>query len=455
VAVVSELVNDVHSRLNPTAIAEVVRPRSLEELQAAVRSAAANRRPLAVCGGRHAMGGQQFRTGGLLLDTSGLAGVLSLDSEHGLVEVEAGIQWPGLLDALAETPWSIRQKQTGADDLSIGGAVSANVHGRGLTLPPFVGDVERLVLVGADGEARVCSRDENAELFRLACGGYGLLGAIYSVTIRLAPRRKLERVVELADAEELMHRFEERIAAGYLYGDFQFEIDPASPGFLRHGVFSCYRPVADETPIGADTKLSAADWDALLRLAHTDKSRAFELYAAHYLATSGQIYWSDRHQLATYVSGYHWPGSSEMITELYVPRSALAEFLAGAARVLRAREADVVYGTVRLVERDDETVLAWAREPWACTIINLHVEHDTASVERAADAFRALIDVALDHAGSYYLTYHRWARRDQLEAAHPRIDEFVRLKHGHDPHGVFQSDWYRHLVALLDRREAA
>ena len=115
----------------------------------------------------------------------------------------------------------------------------------------------------------------------------------------------------------------------------------------------------------------------------------------------------------------------------------------------------MVYGTVRLVERDEETLLAWAREPWACTVLNLHVEHDAVSVGRAADAFRALIDVALAFGGSYYLTYHRWARRDQLEAAYPQIHEFVRAKHARDPRGVIQSDWYRHLLRLLDVREAA
>ena len=120
----SALVNDIHSRLNPTAVAEVVRPRSLVELQGAVRDAAGRGRPVAVCGGRHAMGGQQFRAGGLLVDTGALAGLDSLDVERGLAEVGAGIQWPALIDALAQTPWSIRQKQTGADDLSLGGAVS-------------------------------------------------------------------------------------------------------------------------------------------------------------------------------------------------------------------------------------------------------------------------------------------------------------------------------------------
>ena len=126
---VSELVNDVHSRLNPTAVARVVRPTSLDDLRAAVDAAATGPRALAVCGGRHAMGGQQFCAGGTLLDTTGLDAVLALDLDAGLVEAEAGIQWPALIDALAGSRWSIRQKQTGADDFSLGGAVSADPEG--------------------------------------------------------------------------------------------------------------------------------------------------------------------------------------------------------------------------------------------------------------------------------------------------------------------------------------
>ena len=372
------LVNDVHSRLNETAVDEVVPVDSLESIGTALARAREAGRPASIAGGRHAMGGQQFCSGGVLLDTRPLSRVLSLDEELGLVEVEAGIQWPALVGALADTPWAIRQKQTGADDLSIGGAVSANVHGRGLAYGPFIADIETLFVVGPDGVVHTCSRDENRDLFRLVCGGYGLFGVVYSATLRLDPRRKVERVVRLAHSDELEALFAQRIAEDYLYGDFQFEIDPASPGFLQHGICSCYRAVAEDTPLGAATKLSAEDWSTLLHLAHSDKARAFELYAAHYLATSGQVYLSDRHQLATYVPGYHWTGSSEMITELYVPRPLLADFLAAAARDMRAVEADIVYGTVRLIERDDESFLAWAREPWACVVLNLHVEHSPA-----------------------------------------------------------------------------
>jgi FAD/FMN-containing dehydrogenase len=449
------VLNDVHSRLNETEVDRVVAVASVEEVQAALEQARAARRPVSVAGGRHAMGGQQFVSSGVVLDTRPLDGVLSLDLERGLVEVEAGIQWPALIDALADTPWAIRQKQTGADDLCIGGAVSANVHGRGLAFGPFVSDLERIVVVTPEGQVVACSREENADLFRHVCGGYGLFGVVTSATLRLVRRRKLERVVQLAHTRGLGERFADRIADGYLYGDFQFLIDPASRDFLQHGVFSCYRPVPDETPLRGDAKLSSEDWHALLHLAHTDKSRAYELYRAHYLATSGQVYWSDRHQLATYVPDYHWPGSSEMISELYVPRPLLADFLAAAARDLRALETNVVYGTVRLIERDDETALAWAREPWACTVLNLHVEHTRAGVEDAAVAFQRLIDLALERDGSFYLTCHRWATCRQLLAAYPQLPAFLEAKEAHDPGGLLQSDWYRWLRSTVALREAA
>jgi FAD/FMN-containing dehydrogenase len=449
------VVNDAHSRLNQTTVDEVVPVGSLESIGTALERARSSGRPVSIAGGRHAMGGQQFCSGGVLLDTRPLSRVLSLDEERGLVEVEAGIQWPTLVDALSDTPWAIRQKQTGADDLCIGGAVSANVHGRGLTYGPFISDVESLVVVGADGVARICSRNENADLFRHVCGGYGLFGVVYSATLRLDRRRRLERSVRLAHASELHEAFAERIADGYLYGDFQFAIDPSSPDFLQHGVFSCHRPVPDDTPLGADTKLSAEDWSRLLHLAHSDKSRAYEVYAAHYLATSGQVYLSDRHQLATYVPGYHWAGSSEMITELYVPRPLLAEVLAAAARDLRALEADVVYGTVRLIERDDESALAWAREPWACVVLNLHVEHTAREVQSAAATFRRLTDLALDRGGSFYLTYHRWATRRQLLAAYPQLPALLDAKRIHDPGELLQSNWYRWLSSTIELEEAA
>ena len=458
-------VNDVHARLNEASVSDVVEVASLEDVQRAVRRSADKGLSLAVAGGRHAMGGQQFCTGGLLLDTRKLIRVLEFDAVGGTLDVEAGIQWPEVIAYLAETqegrdePWGIAQKQTGADRLSIGGALAANVHGRGLAMRPMIADVASFVLVGPGGNPVTCSRDEHAELFRLAIGGYGLLGCITSARIRLRPRRTLERVVEVRMIEDLADLFESRIRDGFLYGDFQFATDDASDDFLRRGVFSCYRPVESAGPPPADQRaLSRDDWQGLIYLAHTNKAEAFTQYSTHYLTTSGQIYYSDAHQFADYMDGYHEPldaalnapyPSTEMISELYVPRERLADFMAAVADEFRANSTNVIYGTIRLIEPDEESFLAWATDRWACIIFNLCVPHTPEGIARAADDFRGLIDLAIERGGKYYLTYHRWARRDQVETCYPQFVDFLRAKREHDPDGRFESDWYRHYAAVF------
>lgn len=460
-----EVLDDVHSKLNATRVAEVAPVRSLGELRAAVLRARRTDRAISIGGGRHAMGGQQFGEGTLHLDTRPMNRILSFDRERGLLEVEAGIEWPELIDGLQRAQvgraraWGIAQKQTGADRLTIGGALAANAHGRGLKLKPLAGDVESLELVDARGEVVHCSRDENRELFGLVLGGYGLFGIVYSARLRLVPRMLVERVVELRSADGLDRAFEARIRDGFTYGDFQFETDERSPTFLTRGVFSCYRPAAPGAAIAADQReLSRQDWLDLYHLAHVDKARGFERYSQHYLATNGQIYWADTQQLGYYPEDYHVDldrrtgarvRGSEMISELYVPRPQLASFLHAAAATMRELGANVIYGTIRLIERDDTSYLAWAREPWACVVFNLHVDHDDAGIARAQRAFRALIDLARERGGSYYLTYHRFATREQVEACHPRMSEFLRAKLARDPDERFQSEWWRHYRAMF------
>jgi FAD/FMN-containing dehydrogenase len=458
-------VNDLHSRLNPTVVDRIVEVRSAADASTAILAACTEGKVVCVSGGRHAMGGQQFARGGVLLDTRHYGAVRAFDRERGLIEVESGIQWPALIAWLVENQpadgreWGIRQKQTGADRLSIGGAVSANVHGRGLTMPPFVGDVESLTLIGPDGVRRAFSRTENAEVFRLVCGGYGLFGFSDTVTLRLSPRHKVRRTVEIETADRLVARFDARIAEGYEFGDFQFALDPKSNDFLRRGIFSCYGPAPIDTPIPEGQRaLSESDWKKLLWLAHFDKQRAWDAYSAHYLGTDGQIYWSDTHQLSTYIDDYHaWLDaesgaphpSTEIISELYVPRPELDGFLAEVADDFRRNDVDCIYGTIRLIERDDESFLAWAREPYACTIFNLHTVHTPEGREHSAAAFRRLIDIAARRGGSWFLTYHTFSTREQILRCYPRFPEFLRLKRQYDPEERFQSEWYRHHVALL------
>ena len=452
--------NDRHSGLNATDFYSIEYPEDTDDIVDIVKSAKRKGKAISISGARHAMGGQQFGADTIHISMSEMNDVLNFDKDNGVVRVVAGIIWPDLMSHLYYAhqydthPWGIIQKQTGADRLSIGGALSANVHGRGLHFKPIIQDVEAFTLVNAEGEVLTVNRDENRELFKLVIGGYGLFGVIATVDLKLQRRRKVKRVVDVVDLNDLERRTRRLIKKGYLYGDYQYFIDEKSPNFMEKGVLAAYVPVPDKTALpDKPKKFSKSRWHYFLYLAHTDKTRAFNMYSSYYLSTDGEIYWSDLHQLSYYNPEYedylrkelpnYTPGSL-MISEVYVPLKKIKPFVRKVQKIAREREPNVIYGTMRMIRKDNESYLAWAKQDYACVIFNLRVDHTENGMEKAKGDFRALIDAALSLGGSYYLTYHRWARKDQVVKAHPKFVKFLKKKKKYDPEERFQSDWYRH-----------
>jgi FAD/FMN-containing dehydrogenase len=418
---------------------------------------------ISVGGGRHAMGGQQFASGSVHIDMTSLNKVIGTDQERGLLHIEAGACWPKIIEAshrmeyLSGKSWAIRQKQTGVDEVTLGGSISANAHGRGLRMQPMGDDIENLTILNAEGRLLRCDRTENPELFSLVIGGYGLFGIIYSATLRLAPRLRVRRLVDIIDLDDAMNAVYRRAAEVSLYGDFQFIIDSRDSGFLRRGVFASYKPDDSKELSGIEenSDLTPSAWLELLKLAHVDKAKAFRLYAQHYLTTDGNLYWSDTMQLSTYIPSYaeyleanrtRDPEISVketlMIGEHYIPPERLLEFMSAARDTLIRHGAEVIYGTIRSIKRDTVSFLPWAKNDYACVIFNLRTPHPEAGVKRTTDTFRELINLSAEMGGSFFLTYHRYATADQVLACYPLFTEWLRKKIQYDPGELFVSNWY-------------
>jgi len=459
------VVNDAHAAMNQTVVRYVKKPETLLELKKEIAYASRKNLNVCICGGKHALGKQQFATKGVLVDTTKLKRIHSLDQEIGIVKVEAGIRWPELMDGIAKlqkeesNPWVIRQKQGGSDELCIGGTLSANAHGRGLNMKPIVDDIEFFEIITADGELVYCSRTENPELFSLAIGGYGLFGIIYTVGLRLMRREKLKKVVRVIDVNDAVSTLEEAAANGAMYGDFQYNIDESSPSFFKTGICTWYEPVDElnNEPI-SEEGLTGDSWLDFLYLACTDRTEGFDAFTKYSTSSDGNIYWSDTSQLSAYNKDFlsyinknidFDAPMSLMLSELYVPRSELPEFMSKSAAILKQHGIPNVYGTVRMIEEDNETFLPWAKEKYACIIFNLLVKNTESGKIEASNTFRDLIDAAIGLGGNYYLTYHKWARKDQLLECYPQMPEFIDKKKKYDPKSIFESDWYRHQKKLI------
>ena len=460
------LVNDVQTELNPTYVSRIVAVHNAEMLAQEITQARRDGMRVSICGSRHASGGQGFASDSTLLDTSTFNRVLNFDRDAGTIEVESGTTWSDLmsfyLSAQKGQPdqWGIAQKQGGLDRLTMGGTLSANAHGHTLTRKPIVGDVESFELIDASGSSVLCSRTRNAELFRLAIGGYGLFGAIARVKLRLIRRQKLVRRVEWARSSDLIRLVEGYTRQGALYGDFQYSIDSRSDDFVRRGILTVYFPAAvREMPAEGTCEFSDSDLAQLLYLAHTNKAEAFRAYAALSLRGDGEIVWSDTHQYSPYPRYYHHsidqrmhsvhPGT-DTLAEVYVSRGELPDFLEEARSALKARHVNVIYGTVRFIRKDDETFLPWAREDYACVIFTIHVDRNAHGLDQALSTFHDLTDMALHRGGSFYMTYERFADKKQIQTCYARFADFLHLKEGHDPTGVFDSNWYRYYRDLFE-----
>ena len=131
-----------------------------------------------------------------------------------------------------------------------------------------------------------------------------------------------------------------------------------------------------------------------------------------------------------------------MISELYVPRQSLPQFMERVRSDFRRHRVNVFYGTIRLIEKDVETFLPWAKKSWACVIFNIHTAHVPAAVAKTAEDGRRLIDRALEFGEVACLTYHPWASRLQIRAAYPTWEKFVQSKEKRDPENIFTSDWF-------------
>src|SRR5207302_1372640 len=104
--------------------------------------------------------------------------------------------------------------------------------------------VESFRLLRADGTVVRCSRSENAELFSLALGGYGLFGVLLDADLRVVPNEAYRFEAHVVPAADYVAAFRRRAGAadvGMAYG--RLCIVPGSRTFLREAILTVFRRV--------------------------------------------------------------------------------------------------------------------------------------------------------------------------------------------------------------------
>jgi decaprenylphospho-beta-D-ribofuranose 2-oxidase len=125
---------------------------------------------------------------GIVISTSKLNNILSLDPATGVVEAEAGVSLEQLMVAGLPHGWFV-PVSPGTRQVTVGGAIAADVHGKNHhvagSFASHVSSFDILFPSAEQAEPHTVTPESDPELFWATAGGMGLTGFITRATIQL------------------------------------------------------------------------------------------------------------------------------------------------------------------------------------------------------------------------------------------------------------------------------
>ena len=393
--------------------------------------------------------------GGTALDLTKMNRILSVDAgaEPPTVTVQAGVSLDALMRALL--PFGLWVPVLpGTRQVTIGGAIAADVHGKNHhTQGSFGSHVRSLDLLMADGEVRTLTPDkETGRLFWATIGGMGLTGAVLRATVNLQRTETAYFTVDTdrcTDLDDLMQKMSNGDDA-YTYSVAWF--DAVTRGrHLGRGVLT------------RGNKAMLADLPAKLR-------RDPLKFVAPSLGTMPEIFPNRMVNKATaktfstawyYKAPQHRAGELQNITQFFHPLDMVAEWnrLYGPHGFLQYQfvvpfeAAEIFRRCVKMIVNSghlsclnvlkrfgpgNPAPLSFPMPGWTLTV-DLPIEH---GLDKLCDA---LDEQVIEAGGRVYLAKDSRLSAEAFRKMYPRLDEFLAIRREVDPNGIFNSDLARRL----------
>jgi decaprenylphospho-beta-D-ribofuranose 2-oxidase len=437
-------------RTSPT-VAQVVRPRTREEVAEAV--ATAGPRGVVARGLGRSYGDPAQNAGGRVVDLTGFNRILSVDLENGLVTCEGGVSLHMLMRALVPFGYFV-PVTPGTRYVTVGGAIGCDIHGKNHHADgSFAQHVTSLDLLLADGSVRTITPASDPALFWATAGGMGLTGIVLSATIRMVPIETSRITVDtfkLPDLDALMEKLAGTDA------DYRYTVawmDCLAKGaklgraLLDCGNFASY----DELPPKHRTEPLAF---SAKPMASTPDLFPSGLLNKRTIALANEVWYrktpTTHHHLAT-IGGFFHPldgirdwnrvyGKAGFLQyQFVVPFSADVTFKRMVERISQAQAPSFVSVLKRFGE-GSPGYLSFPAEGWT---LAMDFPTGTPGLDRL---LHWLDEQVLSEGGRIYLAKDSRLAAETVPAMYPQLDAFRKVRAEVDPHGVFVSDQSRRLA---------
>ncbi|MDT5368014.1 MAG: decaprenylphospho-beta-D-ribofuranose 2-oxidase [Mycobacterium sp.] len=394
--------------------------------------------------------------GGLVIDMTGLNRIHSINSDDGLVDVDAGVNLDQLMRAALPLGLWV-PVLPGTRQVTVGGAIACDIHGKNHHSAGSFGDhVRSIELLTADGDVRQLTPDgPESELFWATVGGNGLTGIILRATIEMTPTETAYFIADgdvTASLDETIALHSDGSEANYTYSSAWFDAISAPPKLGRASV----------------SRGSLARLDQLPKKLQRDPLK----FEAPQLLTFPDIFPNGLANKYTFVPiGELWyrksgtyRGKIQNLTQFYHPLDMFGEWNRGYGKAGFAQYQFVV--PTSAVD-EFQNIIADIQKSGHYSFLNvfkLFGEGDQAPLSFPIPGWNVCVDFpikpgvgqllgeldrrVLQFGGRVYTAKDSRVTAETFHAMYPRIDEWIAVRRKADPRGVFASDMARRLELL-------
>lgn len=416
-----------------------------------MRDANAAGRPVNIGAARHSMGAQAIPRDGHAITFD--AAQVEPDTTNKTYRVHAGTRWHNVIGALDPMGWSPAVMQSN-NDFGVAATFCVNAHGWPVPFGPMGSTVRSIELLVPSGDVVTCSRTENADLFNLTMGGYGLTGAILSLDVDMVRNQRLDPTFEPMDAAAFAPAFTEALEdpnVTMAYG----RLNVGRESFMQKALLITYRPNSDQTDLpaaagsGAMSKIARHIYRAQLG---RETAKTFRWWTETKLGPAVGSGSATRNSLINEPVATlddRDPLRTDILHEYFVAPDRFDNFLALCRRVIPASYQSFLNVTLRYIKADTNSVLNFAPVHRIAAVMSFSQAMTERSEADMARMTQALIDGIVAIGGTYYLPYRPHARVDQFARAYTRASEFAKAKREIDPSLLFRNNlWDSYLEQL-------
>lgn len=439
-------ITPIHSHTRPAAHGQTL----IEAFRTELSAARAEGRPVNVGAARHSMGGQAIPRDGRALTVDDAW--IEPDTAAGTYRVNGGARWRDVIAALDPLGFSPAVMQSN-HDFGVAATFSVNAHGWPVPFGPMGATVRSVRMVLPDGTLVTASREENADLFAMAMGGYGLVGLIVDLVVDMVPNQRLAPAFARMPASEFPAAFRAAVddpGIPMAYG----RLNVARAALGQEALLVTYAPTADQSGIPAAVESGWLSHGAS-RVYRTQVGRErmkdlrWWLEAGLGPRLAGESTRNSLMNEPVVTLDDRDPTRVDILHEYFVPYDAFDGFLAACRAVIPDAFVELLNVTLRHLEPDTDSWLPHSPGPRIAAVMSFTQEMTARAEADHARMTRALIDRVIGLGGSYYLPYRPHATVAQFTRAYPRAAEFAARKREIDPRLTLRNNlWDSYLDSL-------